>query len=259
MARKAVSLAIASETVSDWLAVNCIEKQSVNEILKKTSRYKVEIEQKHVSHQMYDCVTANSAWTKCAEAACRVLPDLKHEINAVKAEAPKCLEPKPGKQARPFTCDFGFGSLPFVSLNYHGTDKDILSMAHEFGHALQIVASWQQSCKSMPPLARECCAFFLELAFIDSFEESMPTLVQSHRASDDVYFGRDGQLLNIALNDAALPYSYAWNYPIARYAARRFFDDLSSEQITGLFFAGENGGHLMCQLLDEVGCQGAVN
>jgi hypothetical protein len=118
-------------------------------------------------------------------------------------------------------------------------------IAHEFAHALQIVAS---GGKFVPPVAREVCAFVGEAALLLRLRQiddiRYTGLRQVWRRDDRKYLISDGRDLESALDNPDSAYRYNWNYPIARHLAnetcrardlqrvwRIFQGDLSVRQI----------------------------
>ncbi|MBN7776745.1 hypothetical protein JYP49_05725 [Nitratireductor aquimarinus] len=137
-------------------------------------------------------MSAEDAWALASQSLAAALPRLARLIRFVRNRAPKCLEPKAGKPERAFTYDHGRRQLPFVSCNYRGQASDILTVAHEFSHALQIVAS---AGSAMPPLAREVCAFIGEHALLDWARQNasplLPRLEAAWAADNQCYMGAD--------------------------------------------------------------------
>lgn len=187
-------------------------------------------------------LSAAQAWGLCAGALRAAVPELGTQIGEVEMRAPKCLAPRAGKHPRPFTYDLGGGALPLVSLHYQDRPVDLLAMAHEVGHALQIVASQGRSDGQMPPVARECCAFLAELAILQHLPTRFAALAPAHQADDAIYFGDNARALAEAMTDPRQPYRYAWNYPLARHIAARLFRSESACNLGALYRAGPEGG-----------------
>jgi hypothetical protein len=64
----------------------------------------------------------------------------------------------------PHTEDLGHEHPPIISMDWRGTAADLICLAHEVAHALQIQMSDHET---MPPVAREVCAFLGEIALIE--------------------------------------------------------------------------------------------
>ena len=182
---------------------------------------------------------AAAAWKVCANALGRSLPELGGLVGNIRDEAPRDLEPSPGKDPRAFTLDRGTGVLPHVSLHYGGSAADLLAVAHEFAHALQIVAS---EGSPTPPVVRECCAFLGELMLLRYLRANLPatfgTARKAWESDNDRYLGEDRDRLEEALSVADEPYRYRWNYPMARVLAQDLFERKSADEVAAIFCAG---------------------
>ena len=233
-------------TISDWLTFNGLTQEIVRQLLTDIEPPNDVASAYQNSNAPLD-LSADEAWSLCAVALKSTFPELRSEIEMVQTNAPKCLQPKIVKHPKPFTYDLGFGELPFVSLHYHNKPADLIAMAHEFGHALQIIASWTSGEGHMPPVARECCAFMAELAVVHHYESRLPALVMAHRSDDLTYLGTRTLELDAATQDSHATYQYGWNYPIARIAARHFF--LLPDKATWFFKAGRSGGQVCREMI----------
>lgn len=131
---------------------------------------------------------------------------------------------EPETSIRAHTIDHGLGAPPEVCIGWRGDAKDLISLAHEVAHAVQIQLS---SGSPMPPVARETCAFLGELALIDDAQESNPALgaelLNVWNEENGVYLGRDRSKLRLALESSDTSYHYDLNYPLARAAAILLF------------------------------------
>lgn len=235
-------------TITEWLEFNKLTREAILRQLALIEPLDVDALDRS-EFQLHLGLSVDEAWALCAESMRVAFPGLKAEIDKIEVEAPKCLPPKRTKHPKPFTYDLGFQRLPFVSLHYQDRPADLLAMAHEFGHALQIVASWKSGEGQMPPVARETCAFLGELAVIHHSQVRFPLLSFSHRKADTNYFDNKTQELKIAIQDGRAPYSYGWNYPIARLAARCVF--CTPHQATRLFKSGKSGGQVFIELIGQ--------
>lgn len=233
-------------TIADWLKFNGLTRKAV---LRQLALIKWVDAPDSSELQFHLGLTTDEAWALCAAAMRAAFPSLKSEIDKIEVEAPKCLQPKSTKHPKPFTYDLGFQTLPFVCLHYHDRPADLLVMTHEFGHALQIVASWQSGERQMPPVARECCAFIAELALLNAQKEKGEALLVCHQADSAGYFGENKAALESALFDDRSPYRYDWNYPLARQLAARLISAGGSNQAAAIFRAGQGGGHLLSKLM----------
>lgn len=120
----------------------------------------------------------------------------------------------------PHTIDHGTGQPPEIRMSWQGSAADLICLAHEVAHAVQLQLS---AGSFMPPVARETCAFLGELALIDWARKTDTPLAASllsvWQQENRTYLGEDCDLLRAALADPNAPYTYRMNYPLARAAA----------------------------------------
>lgn len=139
----------------------------------------------------------------------------------------------------PHTVDRGGDTPPEVLLDWDGSPESQICLAHEAGHALQLMLSHGDF---MPPVAREVCAFLAELAVISWADANDPALAADLRhvwnADTDLYLIDDRDELLAALADPTAQYQYRLNYPLARIAAVRLFREKSRENLSSLFCSG---------------------
>jgi len=155
--------------------------------------------------------------------------------------------------APPYTADLGKGQAPRVEMAWHGTFDDVNCLAHEAAHALQILLSKHET---MPPVARETCAFLGELAVIEHARNRRPelfgALCEVWRKENEAYLGRDLDALSRAVADLATPYHYRQNYLIARLVAVEMFRRGPGTWWRDLFSAGSEAmQHLPIQAMAE--------
>ncbi|NRA88502.1 MAG: hypothetical protein HRU28_14185 [Rhizobiales bacterium] len=140
----------------------------------------------------------------------------------------------------PYTEDCGAKSSPVVVMNWNKTFSDLICLAHETAHALQL-----QFSKHIftPPLARETCAFLGELILINWTRKNSIKLFEKLTAvwlnENDQYLASDVHALLKANNKLDSYYHYRQNYPIARIAAIFLFDSLNSDELLNLFSANQ--------------------
>lgn len=155
--------------------------------------------------------------------------------------------------ALPHTVDRRADSPVLVALDWAGTPSDVICLAHEVAHALQILLSGHVH---MPPVAREVCAFLGELIVIAHAHEAAPELFSAlcgvwHR-ENEAYLGADAEALLAALADPRALYHYRQNYPIARLAAVDLFERGGGDRMRALFAAGSDGmRHLPIEAMAE--------
>lgn len=238
-------------TLADWLELNELTRETVQRQLELIGSLDDEALDS-LEAQCHLGLTPDEAWAFCAEAMRAAFPGLEAEANKVETNVPKCLQPKSIKHPVPFTYDLGFQRMPFISLHYQDRAADLLAMAHEFGHAMQIVASWQSGEGQMPPIGRDSCAFMAELALLNAQNEKVEALLACHQADDVAYFGENKATLENAVLDDQSPYQYNWNYPLARQLATQLVNADEADQAVAIFRAGRGGGRLLARLLSNV-------
>lgn len=126
--------------------------------------------------------------------------------------------------SEPHIIDHGSDKAPTVYLDYHNDSQGLMVLAHELGHALQLVAT-RRSCSDafMPPIARECCAFLSELALIAYSSQLSGHCLGYWQTSDRVVWETCADKLAVVLQDDQTSYDYDLNYIPARVAAINLF------------------------------------
>lgn len=144
----------------------------------------------------------------------------------------------------PCAIDHGPDCAPEIRMSWAGSCEDLVCLAHEASHGLQLLLS---ANSSMPPIAREVCAFIGELALIDWVSQKDAALGVQLRAvwkkENSAYLGRDREFLRASLCSPESAYSYRLNYPLARAMAVKIFD--ASHSYLALFSAGEDAMRLL--------------
>lgn len=239
-----------TQNLNDWLDFNDLDHATAKDIIDQVlSKFDIKGSQQPKTKSID--LSANDAFKICTKALRLRLPKLIKEIELISQEAPRCLSPLVAKHPLAFTFDLGYQNLPFISLHFRNRDCDLLAMAHEFGHALQIVASWDSGHDQMPTLARECCAFLSEIILLEHLKTDFPSLLDAYHSDNMLYFGAYTHEIAKALNDPSLLYKYVWNYPIARYAAQSIAINCTAEGVQQIFSAGPSGGAFLTATLQE--------
>lgn len=144
----------------------------------------------------------------------------------------------------PHTIDHGVGQPPEIRMSWQGSISDLMCLAHEVAHAVQLQLS---AGSFMPPVARETCAFLGELALIDWARRTQTDLAEKlllvWRKENLRYFRNDCALLHAALEDPESAYNYRMNYPLARAAAVVMWR--AGADLQRLFKAGSNAMELL--------------
>ncbi|WFE75758.1 toxin-activating lysine-acyltransferase [Roseinatronobacter sp. S2] len=151
-------------------------------------------------------------------------------------------EPAECETNHPCTINRGPGRVPVLVLQWTGKPTDLLTLAHEVAHAVQITLS---RGAYMPPLAREVCAFLGELLLISHVKKHrnprlLELLLGAWEDQNALYLGRDLDSLKAALQATKAPYHYRQNYPVARLLACALFMQGRGEWLTSLFASGED-------------------
>ncbi|WP_299548636.1 hypothetical protein [uncultured Tateyamaria sp.] len=140
---------------------------------------------------------------------------------------------------RPHTVATGVGGQPVVAMTWAGGPRDVMCLAHEAAHGLQVLLSDREL---MPPVARETCAFIGELLLINHMRQCDPVLFQSltgiWKQQTAQYLGKNMDDLSFALGDMLTAYHYDLNYPFARIASTQLFQRGSGDWIDRLFSSG---------------------
>lgn len=213
-------------TVDDWLNFHCLNRDAVYSALEaKTWDTEADSERTTIS---LNALTFQSIEVSQHDALnVYIKPSLEYAFSKESAirELIDRLEFSPlGASFFPHIRDRGLGLEPEIFMDWFGSPNDILCLAHECGHGLQILLS---NHALMPPVGREVCAFAAELLLMAYVKDREPALFRSlYRAwlhDNKFYLGSDVKLLRAALENPETPYHYRMNYPLARLAADALF------------------------------------
>ena len=181
-------------------------------------------------------VDAADAWQVATSALCSQFPEHAPSIVLAQGGVEVNFEAKEQQYELPYTLDRRPKLPPLVAMEYSGSPADILCVAHEFAHAVQIQLSSQHS---IVPILREVAAFIGELALLRFLEEEKSPIAKAVRSAffqeNGAYLASDVAYLESALDDSSSPYNYRWNYPIARVLAVRLFELLPAEKLWQVF------------------------
>lgn len=202
--------------VSDWLAFHSLDSNSLQPLLRALDRNEEALFADHEAEDEYPTdLTAENAWTFVIEATTTVMPELQDIVKRLQARL--LLDFDAPSDALPFTCNGSDEEGILISLCYRVTYEDLLCMAHELGHAVQLDAS---KPSQIPPVHREIAAFIFELLLLEFAKKADPRLHQgllrAWLRENDVYLGDDLDLLGRKLSDPSSSYDYRMNYPLAR-------------------------------------------
>jgi len=159
-----------------------------------------------------------AAWRLCAEAlAARLGPELTPAIAHVHARTRLVLARLPKGGPRALTLPDDGEGRPQIICPFDGRARDLMTMVHEMGHALQSVAS---AGRPMPPVLREACAFAAEEALLMHLSATgaalLAPLEATWRRETRRIMKHPLTVLLEALDNPEAPYEYAWNYPPAK-------------------------------------------
>jgi len=206
--------------MADWLGLHQLEAAQCWTLLQHGLEQRAKGPQVKTLGVDLDAV---QAWQLAATALTQAFPDLADLIAAVHSNTRTEFDVDAEKYPRAFTLHGGENGYPVVVCAYRPHLRDLLTLAHEFGHALQIKAS---GAAFMPPAYREVCAFVAEQALLrhcpPKWQQGMQQIWQQATGK---YLGADLAQLQDALHAPGSPYTYRWNYPVARILAIRHMQD----------------------------------
>lgn len=238
--------------MSDWLKLHCFDATRCSAILDRAASVAVPVSREGRvigAAPLASPLTAEQAWGLAVDGMSRRSPAL-GRLAAVAGETARTnFEPDKARFPRAFTLhDEGTGR-PYVSCPYDGRAGDLMAVAHEFGHALQIIAT---GGTQLSPVLREVCAFLGELSLLSALQRDRPELFPSAEAiwqlGSQKQFTSGLTKLNLALRANDPPYSYRWNYPVARILAIEADRHLSGEEFLRLY-QGQLSAPQLCGLL----------
>jgi hypothetical protein len=217
--------------LGDWLDLHALTIGQCEAVLHRTPAVRAS------NARARRCViSSDTAWFVAAHAVASTFPFAALLIERVRDESIRAFSQVGRAHSRPFTVPAGPERRPYVYLNFRGRVVDLLTVAHEFGHAVQIAAT---DGGFVPPVTREVCAFVSELALLAWLRTTSPDLhrhvLAAWEASNRRYLVRDGKALALALKDPQSVYRYGWNYPIARILASECVKQLPPDQLWAIF------------------------
>lgn len=162
-------------------------------------------------------------------------PDQIDSIGSVEREV-EIFQLQGQTRRQAFTMDRGIDQAPLIGISFQNSPQDLLTLAHEFGHALQLCVSRSEFAA---PAVREACAFLSELALLEHLHEVDKSLyfkvLQSWYVDNHHYLRRDGiDFRQVALSGTGR-YDYRWNYPAGRLAAFSAFARLPRANLWSIF------------------------
>ncbi len=180
-----------------------------------------------------------TSWKQAVAAVRTCFPAQRDMIDDTFENTVRIRVPHRKGAPRALTLDNGPARSPMILYTFLEDPSDTLVLAHEFGHALQLRAT---GGRFVAPILREVCAFLSEIAQLTYASNAQPEkyalLSRAWQRDNDRYFGAAKDRLGLALTRPEAPYTYAWNYPIARYLAIEVSCRWPADRNWG-FFRGE--------------------
>ena len=208
--------------LADWLDLHDLSPITCRRILDAASDLALAPPDNDPSASVDDMIDLDSAWQGVVESMRQFFPEQVNVIDSTWERTARILVTRPGTSRRALTIDNGSTSYPTIVHSFTGQPSDWLVLAHEFAHALQIRAS---EGRFVSPIMREVCAFVGEWALLSAAMSTdaarYSALSRIWHSESQLYFGPRRRRLISALLRPETPYSYSWNYPIARFLSIR--------------------------------------
>jgi hypothetical protein len=222
--------------ISDWLVLHELDAATCRRILEAAvSQLAVPPGTDSRSAESF-ATDPETAWLTTVDAIRAFFPEQRSIINETFEKTVKTLVALRNGSRRAVTVDNGPNTYPRILYTLRGEPSDLLVLAHEFAHALQIRVS---KGKFVSPVMREVCAFVGELALLSHASSGdaprYRRLSQAWHADNKRYFGTNKDRLTLALLDPETAYQYSWNYPVARYLAIQIAQRFSRGRMWALF------------------------
>lgn len=223
--------------LSDWLALHQLSPDACRSILDAMPKRAASLVLREGSAgPCRFAIDLETAWGTTHEAMRKMFPAQKDLIGLTFENTIRIQGPRRQKSRRAATIDNGPDAYPTILYSFSAETADLLVLAHEFAHALQIRASGGHF---VSPIMREVCAFVGEhalMAHISSFDTTLHNCLGLVRdAKNQRSFDIERRRLLAALSGPEPTYSYSWNYPIARYLAMELSERLKAGEIWALF------------------------
>jgi hypothetical protein len=209
--------------IAEWLHVHVLDHDTVYDCLAAVDGGQIVFDVQGVvpvKHALGDAGYASVGVVLGSVIGPALAPLLGMETSAVADLIASIRWGDVSEDGHPHTIDHGTGQPPEIRMFWQGSAADLICLAHEVAHAVQLQLS---AGSFMPPVARETCAFLGELALIDWARKTdtplAAKLLSVWQEENEAYFGEDCDLLRSALADPDASYTYRMNYPLARAAA----------------------------------------
>ncbi len=162
----------------------------------------------------------------------QALPPAGNVLDQIRADVQVDLDPDLTRFPRAFTLHDAGGGLPFVSCPRTGLLSDLLVLGHELGHVCHVL---NHPDSPPPPALRETVACLAEWLVARAADSGFPHLAALQAARDHRSSARSARVLGAAMANPSAPYSYDWNYPVARVIARRVVTTLPPDALWDIF------------------------
>lgn len=233
VAFSAVSQLGQSYTVDDWLCLHCLDKDLVCAFLSKivmSDQAPLTI----VDAKLETFITPDMAFEFVVCALSKHLPIFGEEIYRLHDICKVNFSANPVDA--PYATPRGDGTIE-VSMCYVGSAADLLCVAHELGHALQLSLTGD---RFVPPVYRELAAFAAEAIFLRYIEVERPDLSDALQAAwgndSQIYLQDDARELLEALQASDISsYIYRQNYPLARAVAETMRNNVDANKTAPIF------------------------
>lgn len=223
--------------MADWLDLHGLSPETCIAILESRQP-----SQKHTglpkANLQLDMPSTKEAKGLCLDALTKAFPDKPAALVHLEADTVVNFSPDLDRFPRAFTLHNDGQGRPYISCPWSGRLSDFLTLAHELGHALQIILS---EARDMPPIAREICAYLSEawlidhLTAIDHVTATPLKRIRQHRRNQVLSQGSSALLES--LNTPTKPYDYNWNYPLAEHLASVLLER-QNPSLVAAFFSG---------------------
>ncbi|MEO1494582.1 MAG: toxin-activating lysine-acyltransferase [Pseudomonadota bacterium] len=196
-----------NDTIAEWLTLHRLES---HELLGVPYPDLLSSEEDCDGVAETDPIDAWLEICRALEAALRMSPTEREQFRRV-----RLVHEGPGLRSdAPVT--IADTDAPTVHVRFNRSIEDIVTLAHEAGHAAQLCLS---EAKFIPPAYRELGALIAE----DLVGLAISKADTAHAGGYDTarlghrirYISEDRHELETAIRDGSAPYSYRWNYPVA--------------------------------------------
>lgn len=224
--------------LSDWLTVHDLGPTLCRQLLAAAAGHICPEPNSGPSELTFEkcALDREVAWLRPVEAMGAFFPMATSTIKLTFQKTSRIVAKGTKNDRRAATLNDGGNGYPLIVYTYRGAESDSMVIAHEFSHAVQIVAG---KGKFVAPVIRELCAFVGEIALISHVRalggNNLFRLQQVWARDNFKYLQVDREQLESVLSRPNSAYHYNWNYPLARHFAIEVCQKLTREQIWAIF------------------------